>query len=62
MLTHDNYVTGKEILEKIKYSISYNKAPLFEIVKAGFASRLLNHKYRDILTEEQINLLQQIAN
>ena len=62
MLTQDNYLYGKEILEQIKYNIAYNKAPLFEIVKSGLANRLLNHQYKDLLTEEQINVLQQITN
>lgn len=62
MLTQSNYLYGKEVLELIKYNIAYNKAPLFEVVKSGLASRLLNHAYKDMLTEEQISILQQIAN
>lgn len=62
MLTQDNYLRGKEVHEQTKYNIAHERARLFEIVKAGLANRLLNHEYKTILTQEQINVLQQIAN
>ena len=62
MLNVNNYNKGISILEQIKYNIKYDRKPLFDIVCAGMADRLLNHEYNDDLTEKQRTILQQIAN
>jgi hypothetical protein len=41
MLTESNYTKGNAIVNQIKYNIAYNKKPLFDIVCAGMAHRLL---------------------
>lgn len=62
MLTNGNYEKGMVSHEQIKYNINYDKCPLFDIVCAGMASRLLNHEYSVDLTDEQRDLLQKIIN
>ena len=52
MLTESNYTKGNAIVNQIKYNIAYNKKPLFDIVCAGMASRLLQHQYASGLTDE----------
>lgn len=61
MLTENNYTKGNAIIEQIKYNINYNKKPIFDIVYAGFASRLLQHQYASGLTDEQKEILNNIA-
>lgn len=61
MLTENNYTKGNAIIEQIKYNINYNKKPIFDIVYAGLASRLLQHQYASGLTDEQKEILNNIA-
>ena len=60
MLTEANYLKGEAIIERIKYNIDYDKKPLFNIICAGMASRLLQHDYSSELTDEQKELLNNI--
>ena len=57
MITEKDYLKGIKICEQIKYTIDYNKEPLFEIVFKGLVSRLLSHEYSSELTDEQKELL-----
>lgn len=52
MLTENNYSKGEAVFEQTKYNINYDKKPLFDIVVAGMASRLLQHQYSLMLTDE----------
>ena len=61
MLTENNYTKGNAVIELIKHNIDYNKKPLFDIVRAGIASRLLQHQYASGLTDEQKEILNNIA-
>lgn len=62
MLTNNKYEEGINTLEKIKYNINYCKEPLFNVVLAGFASRLQKHEYSAELTEEQKQVLNNLIN
>lgn len=61
MLSNSNYNKGIAIHEQIKYNIHYNKHPMFDIVCAGMADKLLKHKYNSNLTEEQREALNKIT-
>lgn len=61
MLTESNYAKGNAIVNQIKYNIAYNKKPLFDIVCAGMAHRLLQHQYASLLNDEQKKVLNNIA-
>ena len=58
MLNDIKYEQGLNILEQIKYNIAYDKAPIFNIVQACLASRLLQDEYAAELSEETIAALQ----
>lgn len=60
MLTKDKYATGLAIAEQLKYNIAYDKTPLFNVVCAGLAARLLNVAYAEELTDDQIATLNKI--
>lgn len=59
MLTDDKYTAGLAIAEQLKYNINYNKAPLFDVICANLASKLLNQQYVELSTEdvEKLNKL-----
>ena len=57
MLNNIEYQKGVKLNEQIKYNINYDKEPLFQIVCSGFASRLLALEYSKDLTQEQIDML-----
>lgn len=61
MLTKSQYLKSEAIHEQIKYNINYDKKPLFDIVCAGMASRLLSHEYASDLTDEQKEILNNVA-
>lgn len=61
MLTENNYTKGNAIIEQIKYNINYDKKPIFDIVYAGLASRLLQHQYSLTLTDEQKEILNNMS-
>lgn len=61
MLTESQYLKSEAIYEQTKYNINYDKKPLFDIVCAGMASRLLSHEYSSDLTDEQKEALNNIA-
>lgn len=61
MLTESQYLKSEAIHEQTKYNINYDKKPLFDIVRAGMASRLLSHEYSSDLTDEQKEALNNIA-
>ena len=62
MLTENNYLKGIALNAQSKYNIAYEKAPLFDIVCAALASKLLNHEYAEMLTEKQKTQLETIIN
>lgn len=61
MLSNSNYNKGITIHEQIKYNINYNKYPIFSIVYASMADKLLKHEYSNSLTEEQREALNKIT-
>lgn len=61
MLTESQYLKSETIHEQTKYNINYDKKSLFDIVRAGMASRLLSHEYSSDLTDEQKEALNNIA-
>lgn len=61
MLTENNYSKGEAVFEQTKYNINYDKKPLFDIVVAGMASRLLQHQYSLMLTDEQKEILNNMS-
>lgn len=63
MLTKDNYDKGMAVFEQSKYNIAYDRKPLFDIVCANLADRILNTEtvVKD-LTEEQIEILVSLKN
>lgn len=52
MLTDNKYTAGLAIAEQLKYNINYNKAPLFDVICASLASKLLNQQYVELSTED----------
>lgn len=62
MLTTDKYNHGVELLEQIKYSIDYDNKSIFNVIQSNLAAKLLQHEYAINLTEEQINILENIKN
>lgn len=62
MLTENNYTKGMAMNEQIKYNIAYDRTPLFDIVCAGLAAKLLASEYANELTDEQRNVLESIIN
>lgn len=62
MLTETNYIKGQAINEQMKYNINFDKKPLFNIVCAGLASRLLNMTYAEELPAEKISILEALIN
>lgn len=62
MLTNTDYDKGMIVFEQNKYNIHYCKKPLYDIVYNGFVNRLMNYKYSDELTDEQITLLNNLIN
>lgn len=61
MLTADKYTTGLAIAEQLKYNINYNKAPLFDVICANLASKLINQTYVE-LSDEEIEKLNKLIN
>ena len=61
MLTADRYTTGLAIAEQLKYNINYNKAPLFDVICANLASKLINQTYVE-LSDEEIEKLNKLIN
>lgn len=61
MLTDDKYTAGLAIAEQLKYNINYNKAPLFDVICANLASKLLNQQYLE-LSEEDTEKLNKLIN
>jgi hypothetical protein len=57
MLSKEYYEIGVKLHEQIKYNINYDKEPLFKLVCSGFASRLLSLEYVEELSQEQIDML-----
>ena len=61
MLTTDKYTAGLAIAEQLKYNINYNKAPLFDVICANLASKLINQTYVE-LSDEEIEKLNKLIN
>lgn len=59
MLTADKYTTGLAIAEQLKYNINYNKAPLFDVICASLASKLINQTYVE-LTDKEVEKLNKL--
>lgn len=60
MLNTDKYEKGMQLNELMKFNIAYDKLPLFNIICASLADKLLNSEYAYLLTIEERNKLQQI--
>lgn len=61
MLTNKNFLKGESLLNISKYNINYDKRPLYDIVLANLAYKLLNQPYVT-LTDKERNLLENIIN
>ena len=61
MLTDNNYLKGMASHEQAKYNINYDKKPLFDVVCANLAHKMLIQTLVE-LTDEQREKLEHIIN
>ena len=61
MLTEKNFLKGVKLNDIAKYNIAYERFPLFEVVCANLAHKVLIQEYVE-LTEEERTKLESLIN
>lgn len=61
MLSEKNYLKGKVVENTTKYNINYDRHPLYDIICANLASKLLTQEYVS-LTDGEREKLESLTN